>query len=56
MTIEVKQMIIKSTVSNDRPESHVSEVAAVDIEKIKEMLMAECRELIAESLTDIRER
>jgi len=56
MTIEVKQLIIKSTVSNDRPELRVPEYAAVDIEKVKEMLMAECRELIAESLTDIRER
>lgn len=56
MTIEVKQMIIKSTVTNDRPESHRHEHVSVDIDKIKEMVMEECRELIAERLTDSRER
>ncbi len=56
MTIEVKQLIIKSTVTNDRSESQRQEYAAIDIEQIKEMLMEECRELISETLSDIRER
>jgi len=56
MTIEVKQLIIKSTVINDRPELPTQELAAVDIEKIKELLMEECRELISETLSEIRER
>jgi hypothetical protein len=56
MTIEVKQMIIKSTVRNDRPAVHADQVLSIDIEKIKENLIEECRELINESLSDSRER
>ena len=56
MTIEAKQLIIKSTVTNDRPEHQAEEMASVDIEKIKEMLMEECRDLISETLAEIRER
>jgi len=56
MTIEVKQLIIKSTVTNDRPEPQAHELAAVDIDKIKELLMEECRELISETLSEIKER
>ena len=56
MTIEIKQLIIKSTVTNDRPEFQANEYASVDIEKIKELVMEECRELIAERLVESRER
>ena len=56
MTIEVKQMIIKSTLVNGLSESKSSESPAVDIEQLKEMLMDECKELIAESLTELQER
>jgi len=56
MTIEVKQLIIKSTVTNDHPEPQANEFSAIDIEKIKEMLMEECRELISETLSETRER
>lgn len=56
MTIEVKQLIIKSTVSDERPVQQDSEQLAVDMEQLKEMLMEECREMIAESLNEVRER
>jgi len=56
MTIEVKQMIIKSTLVSGFSESNSVESPAVDIEQLKEMLMEECRELIAESLSELQER
>ena len=56
MAIEGKQMIIKSTVINQRTDEGVQEVAAIDVEQLKEQLMEECRELIAERLNDSRER
>jgi len=56
MTIEVKQMIIKSTVVNGPVEQDRAEGSAVDIEKLKEMLMEECKELIADSLSELQER
>ncbi len=56
MSIEVKQMIIKSTVLNDRDIDEQRTYSNIDIEQLKEMLMAECRELIAESLSRTRER
>jgi hypothetical protein len=56
MTIEVKQMIIKSTVVNRFADQDPSEGSAVDIEQLKEMVMEECKELIAESLSELQER
>ena len=56
MTIEVKQLIIKSTVMNERQPQQSSELSVVDLEKIKESLLRECRELIATQLEEMRER
>ena len=56
MAIEVKQMIIKSTLVNGSSKSRSAESPVVDIEQLKEMLMEECRELITESLNELRER
>jgi len=56
MTIEVKQLIIKSTVNKDHSGSQAQGLRAVDIEKMKEMLMEECRELINETLSEMKER
>mgnify|MGYP003571017733 CR=1 FL=1 len=56
MTIEVKQLIIKSTVSDEGPAQQDSEQRAVDMEQLKEALMQECREMIADSLNEVRER
>lgn len=56
MTVEVKQMIIKSTVVNKFTEHEQSDGATVDIEQLKEMVMEECKELITESLHELQER
>lgn len=56
MTIEVKQMIIKSTVVNDGPVLENDPAPALDLDELKEQLLEECRELIAEKMTEARER
>jgi len=56
MSIEIKQMVIKSTLVNNHSAQERSEQAAIDIEQLREMLMEECRELIAESLNEMQER
>jgi hypothetical protein len=56
MTIEVKQLIIKSTVLNERQSQQSHERIAVDLEQIRATLLQECRELIAEQLGERRER
>lgn len=56
MTIEVKQIIIKSTVMNTRDIVDDHEVPAVDLEQFKAALLEECRELISDSLNGMRER
>lgn len=56
MSIEVKQLIIKSTIVNGQTEKKDYEYTAVDIELIKEAVMEECKELIADSLSELQER
>ena len=56
MTIEVKQLIIKSTLNNGRTEQKISEHATVDIEQLKDWVMEECKEFIAEKISDLQER
>ena len=56
MAIEVKQMIIKSTVVNGRSDEQRQENISIDLEQLKEELMQECRELIAERLNESQER
>ncbi|MGD8931706.1 MAG: DUF5908 family protein [Chromatiales bacterium] len=56
MTIEVKQLIIKSTVTNSRPIEERPAVSAIDLEQFREILLEECRELIATALNNMRER
>jgi hypothetical protein len=56
MTIEVKQLIIKSTVYNDRPVVPEHEKADIDLENFKELLLEECRDMIADKLNEIQER
>ena len=56
MTIEVKQLIIKSTVLNDRHVEQQRELNSGDLEKIRTSILEECRELITEQLNVMRER
>ncbi|MFT6991494.1 MAG: hypothetical protein ACJASL_003481 [Paraglaciecola sp.] len=55
MAIEVKQMIIKSTLIHGHNEPH-SDVLDVDIVLLKEEVMEECRELIEQSFRKLGER
>ena len=56
MAIEVKQMIIKSTIVSGRKEQDNRGLASADIELLREEVMAECRELIEQSLNELQER
>lgn len=56
MSIEVKQMIIKSTLVNGRPDQEYLEHTSDDIEQLKETVMEECKALIAECLSELQER
>jgi len=56
MTIEVKQMIIKATVEKGQNSRDRSELNAVDIEELRKKLLAECSELIADNMNELRER
>ncbi len=59
MTIEVRQMLIKSCVGQDEPSSgqaQPGEPAREDMEQLKEEILAECRAWLRERLNDMRER
>ncbi len=59
MTIEVRQMLIKSCVGQDEPspgQAQSGEPAREDMEQLKEEVLAECRAWLRERLNDMRER
>ena len=56
MTIEVKQLIVKSTVTNSRPVEQRQETVDFDLEQFRERLLEECQELITDTLNNMRER
>lgn len=56
MAIEVKQMIIKSTLIHGRKEELRPDISDMDIELLKEEVLEECRELIEQSLSELQER
>lgn len=56
MTIEVKQIIIKSTVNSSSAVEQVPMDLNIDLEQFKEMLLDECREMIQDTLNGTRER
>jgi len=59
MAIEVKQMIIKSTLvsgQNQHRQQEDAELASLDLDLLKEEVMEECRELIEQSLSELQER
>jgi len=55
MTIEVKQLVIKSSVNSDEDGSQSTE-ASIDLEAFKKELLAECKQIVSESLSSVRER
>ncbi len=56
MTIEVKQMLIKSTVLQDRSKDKCSSEPDYDLEEMKSEIMEECRQLFVELLREEQER
>lgn len=56
MTIEIRQLVIKSTLLTERRQDEGSLAAPADLERLKESLLVECRELIAERFSELRER
>lgn len=57
MTIEVKQLVIKSSVSDaDEGSSRAGSETSIDLEALKKELLAECKQIVAETLNNARER
>jgi hypothetical protein len=56
MSIEIRQMTIKSTLVSGRKEQESAGVASADLELLKEEVMEACRELIEQSLNELQER
>lgn len=58
MTIEVRQMLIRSTVGGeaDAGASYERRLSADEIARLKEEVIAECREWLDEKLREARER
>lgn len=56
MTIEVKQMLIKSTVRQGQGMEKYSSEPGYDLEEMKSEIMEECRQLFVELLREEQER
>jgi hypothetical protein len=55
MSIEVKQLIVKSTLVSDARDDDRRD-SAIDVERLKQQVIDECRELIEQSLEELQER
>jgi hypothetical protein len=58
MAIEVKQLIIKSTLisENREPDRDRKELASADLKALKRELVEECRQVVEQSLEQLQER
>jgi hypothetical protein len=56
MTIEVKQLVIKSSVNDGESNSRHKSESAIDLEAFRRELLAECKQIVSESLSNVRER
>ena len=56
MSIEVKQLIVKSTIVSERRPQQQAEIAQRDLESLKQEVIEQCRELVEQSLDEMRER
>ena len=56
MTIEVRQLVIKSTVLPEQGSSQPERQVKDDLAAFKEELMTECRELVSECIREHAER
>jgi len=56
MTIEVKQLVINSSVNDGGESAQQYANPELDLDAFKKELLAECRQLVNESITSSRER
>ncbi|MGE3976124.1 MAG: DUF5908 family protein [Nitrospira sp.] len=56
MTIEIRQMMIKSTVLQKAGEEASGDASGQNVDTMKEMILMECRQLFLELLREQRER
>jgi hypothetical protein len=56
MPVEVRQMLVKSTVQREPDDREERSAEAPDFEELKADLLAECRQLILDTLREQRER
>ena len=56
MAIEVKQLIIKSTLVGERKEREQVGLARADLDSLKQELIEACREMVEQSLEEAQER
>lgn len=57
MTIEVRQMVVKSTVEDDdKRQFNAAGGCPQELEQVKEEILNECRAWLAEQLQQLRER
>lgn len=56
MSIEIRQMHIKSTVQQEAERERYDHTSPFDPEEIKAEILAQCRRLIREALRDEKER
>lgn len=56
MAIEIKQLVIKSTLIGERKEREQVGVAKADLDRLKQELMDACREMVERNLEETQER
>ena len=56
MTIEIRQMVIKSTVSGGPAPAQFDAAPGASLDRLREEILAECKAWMAEKLHQARER
>ena len=56
MPVEVRQMLVKSTVQREPDDAEEKSPHPPDLEELKAEVLAECRQLILDTLRERRER
>jgi hypothetical protein len=56
VAIEVKQLIIKSTLVGEGKQRERAEIARADLDLLKQELIEACKEMVEQSLEEIQER
>ena len=56
MSVEIKQLIIKSTIVDSDFVERAYNNSAIDVSELKEVIMEVCNEMIANKIRDIQER